>query len=99
MIEQFIEDVLKEKGLPPDIDPAVRQQMVSDLSDRALNLINKRLVDALPDDKVSELEKLIDANPDDKEVFSKFIDENVPDKQQVVTLALSEFRSLYLGIK
>jgi hypothetical protein len=97
MIEQFIEKLLSEKSLPADLDPEVRQQMVKNLSERAVNLVNKRLVENLPEDKVAELEKLIDSQPENAEAYQKFIDENLPNKDQVVAIALAEFRSLYLG--
>jgi hypothetical protein len=96
MIDQFVEDLIKEKGLPADLDSEVRQQLVNNLTERVANLINRRLIDALPDEKVTELEKLVDTNPQDAQAFQKFMADNVPNQEQVIAAALLEFRGLYL---
>ena len=96
MIEDYVKEILKEKGLPGDIDKAVYDQMVKDLKERATNLINRRLVEAMPDEKVKELDKVIDNNQDNPEVIRSFIESNVTEKEKVVAAALLEFRSLYI---
>src|SRR4051812_2995593 len=96
MIDEFVEDLMKQKGLPADLDPEVRKQLVSNLTDRVVKLINRRLIDALPDEKVGELEKLVDQNPSDSSAVQKLIEENVPNKDKVVAAALIEFQGLYL---
>lgn len=97
MIEQFVKQLLQEKELPDNLDPEVYDRLVKDLTDRVTNLINKRLIESLKEDQVNELEQLIDSNSNDPEALQKFIEENVPNKEQITTSALMEFRELYLG--
>lgn len=96
-MQEFIEQLLQDKGVPADLDEAVRAQLVSDLTERATDFVNKYIVESLDDAKLAELEKLLDNQPDDIEAMKKFIDANVPNKEQLTGLALLEFRSLYLG--
>lgn len=97
MIEQFVKELLKEKGLPGDLEPAVYNRMVADLTQRATNLVNKRLVEALSAQQIQEFESLMDKHPDDMKVLQDFINENVKTKEELTSAALLEFRSLYLG--
>jgi len=80
------------------LDEAVYNKLVSDLSERAADLVNKRLVESMADDKVSELEKIIGSDPDNQQAVQDFIAKNVPDYQAVAGAALAEFRQLYLGV-
>lgn len=97
MIEQFVKELLKEKDLPGNLEPAVYDRMVRDLSERATNMVNKHLVESLNSQQLEEFESLMDKHPDDLVVLQKFIDGNVKNKQQITSAALLEFRSLYLG--
>lgn len=96
MLDEFIEEILKEKGLPPNMDPEVRKRLVSDMKTRVNDLINNRIIDNMNDKQLDEFNKLIDTKPDEKTV-QDFIDKNVSNKQQVATAALIEFKQLYLG--
>lgn len=95
-MEQFIKDLLKEKGLPANLEPAVYDRLVKDLSERAEKIANKRLIDSLSDEQFDQLEKLTASTPNEQ-VVQDFINANVPNKERVVALALAEFRQLYLG--
>ena len=98
-MEEYINQLLLDNGVPASLDAEVRQQLVSDLSTRAGNMINRRLIDALTDEDAALFEKMIDSNPDDSATLQQFIDSHVPDKNQIVGATLLEFRALYLGDK
>lgn len=95
-MEQFVKDLLKEKGLSANLEPAVYDRLVKDLSERAEKIVNKRLIDSLNEEQFDQLEKLTASSPDEQAV-QDFINANVPNKERVVALALAEFRQLYLG--
>jgi succinate dehydrogenase flavin-adding protein (antitoxin of CptAB toxin-antitoxin module) len=61
------------------------------------NLINKRVIESLNDEQLGQFEQIIDNEPDDTEKIQKFIEKNVPEREQITTSALMEFRDLYLG--
>ncbi|HCM52061.1 TPA: hypothetical protein DIS56_02935 [Candidatus Saccharibacteria bacterium] len=96
MLDKFVEELLQEQGLPPNLDPAVRARLVKDLVTRANDLINKRVIESMDDKTLDEFNKLAEKNADQKTVHD-FIENNVPNKQQIITAALLEFRQLYLG--
>lgn len=96
-MDEFLRQLLIDKGLPEDIDPEVRSQLLRDLSSRAADLINRRLIDALSEQDVAMLDKLIDEKPDDANAYLQFINDHVADKENITASALLEFRALYLG--
>ena len=96
MLDEYVKDILKQKGLPPNMDPEVHTQLVKDVTQMAEDLINKRLLDALSDEQFDQLEKIAGHQPDQKSI-QDFIDKNLPNKQQIVTEALTDFRNTYLG--
>ena len=98
-MEEYINQLLLDNGVPASLDAEVRQQLVSDLSTRVGDMINRRLIDALTDEDAALFEKMIDSNPDDPNALQQFIDSHVPDKNQIVGSTLLEFRALYLGDK
>ena len=97
MIENFIKQLLKDKGLPPNLDEAVYKKLVTDLTERASDLVNKRLLEAMTEPQNEELERIIESSPDNDRVVQEFIAKNVPNKEAVAGAALAEFRQLYLG--
>lgn len=96
MLEDFVEDLLVEKGLT-DLDPDVRFALIAELVDKANQLINRRLFEAMNEDQLKALNQMVEAKPD-QAMVDKFIEENVPNKVQITAQALNEFRSLYLGV-
>jgi hypothetical protein len=98
-MDEFINQLLQDKGTPTTVDPEVRAQLVQDLSVRADKMINRYLIDALSEEDALAFEKIIDEQPDNLGAMQEFIDAHVPNKSQVVGMALLEFRSIYLGAK
>jgi hypothetical protein len=97
MIEQFVKQLLQDKGLPENLDPEVYNKLVGDLSERVEKLINTRILETLNDEQLDQFEHLINKQPENKEALQKFVEENVPEREQITTSALMEFRDLYLG--
>lgn len=98
-MDEYIQQLLNDAGLPDSVDPEVRAQLVSDLQERAINLMNRRLIEAMSDEDIEAFNKLLDEQPNNAEAMQQFITDHVPNSQQVVTAAMLEFRALYLGTK
>lgn len=97
MIDQFIEDLFKEKGLPETTDPEVKARLKSDLSSRIMDLINRRIIESLDESQLKDFNEILDREPEDPQAVHKFIEDNVKSKEEITTAALLEFRQLYLG--
>lgn len=97
-VNQFIEQLIKDQGLP-QLDEAVHKQMVSDLSVRLTQFLNKRLIEAVPPEAMPELEQLLDQQPPDMSKIQEFIASKLPNMVEITANAMVEFRSLYLGDK
>lgn len=96
-MDEFIKQLLDEKGLPANIDDKVRVQLEQDLTSRAVDFINRQLINSLTETQVAELEELIDEKPADTKAIQDFIANNVPNKEAITGAALAEFKRLYLG--
>ncbi|OGL26633.1 hypothetical protein A3E49_01505 [Candidatus Saccharibacteria bacterium RIFCSPHIGHO2_12_FULL_49_19] len=97
MIEQFVKELLKEKALPGNLEPAVYDRMVKDLSTRVTDLINRRCIESMSPEQLKEFEDLMDKHPGDIGILQNFVNEHVKNKEGITSTALLEFRSLYLG--
>jgi hypothetical protein len=98
-MEEFIQQLLHDAGVPADLDEQVKAQLAKDLTDRAADFINKRLVDSMDPKTLADFEAVIDKSPDDALAIQHFVESNVPNKEKITGLALVEFRALYLGNK
>lgn len=96
-MEDFIKQLMAEHGVPADMDPKVRAHMELNLARRAAALVDKRLIEAMPESSLPGFNQLID-NPDTThEQLQDYVAEHVPDVHAVTSQALAEFRTLYLG--
>ena len=95
-LAQFIRDILAEKQLS-GVDDEVREQLVTDLTGRLLDQINRALIDALPDDKLQEFNAMLDDEAVSDETVQQFIATSGVNVQQVTIQTMLRFRDLYLG--
>lgn len=95
MVSEYVDRLLEEKGLA-HVDEKVLAEMREDLQERVSERINAEMLAALPEGKVDELNQLLDGNQSN-EAVREFFMANVPDVQSVLTSALVNFRSAYLG--
>jgi hypothetical protein len=96
-MDEYIQQLLQDAGLPESTDPEVREQLTMDLTARANDLMNRRLIDAMSDEDAEAFDKLLDEQPENIEAMQQFITDHVSNREQVVGAALLEFRALYLG--
>lgn len=95
-IENFADNLLAEKNLT-NIDEPTLRQMRDDLVERLEQVINRVVVENIPEEKLPEFEALIDRNANSAEV-QEFVDHNVKDMGQKLGEAFFDFRRLYLGL-
>lgn len=98
-MDEFINQLLKDSGVPDNLEPEVRAELVKMLTDRATDLINRRIIDAMSDEDAVAFDKFVDAHPGDAAAVQQFVSEHVPNQEQVVAAALLELRTAYLGDK
>ena len=97
-LTEFVQQLIAEQGYTRPIDPEVMEQLEADLSSRAIDLINRRVLEAMPEQTLSHFEALLDSDAS-QEAMQEFIEYNVPNREYVIAQALLEFRQLYLGDK
>ncbi|MCR4312041.1 MAG: DUF5663 domain-containing protein [Candidatus Uhrbacteria bacterium] len=95
VLEVFVERLLEEKGLA-NVEPNVLAEMRQDLLERVGERINAEMLAALAPDKVEQLNEMLDGDQSDEQI-REFFFANVPNFQEVLTTAIMNFRSAYLG--
>lgn len=94
-VNQFIDSLIDEKGLSVEGD--VREELRKDMADRLMTQIDNALINALPSDKVAELnEKLDDPNFSEQDTYD-FINNSGIDTQRVILETMMQFKMLYVG--
>ena len=94
-LEEFIENLAKEIFKGEELDPEVFQQIQADLLDSAENIINRELIDALTDEKLTEFNIMFDNDASDEEIQS-FLAENIDNIDEIVLNALLELKAQYI---
>lgn len=94
-LDVFIDELLEDKQLS-GLDSDVRTQLVSDLKRRLLSQVDHAVVDALPTEKVDELNELLDTPGVDDARIHEFVQTSGVDIQRVTLETMIRFRDLYL---
>ncbi len=89
----FAEDILKDQQ---NLDPEVKEIMVTDLVDSLSSFINKELVIRLNEKQVKEFNDLLDTNPSDEATVA-FFQNNGVNIDEAVQSAMAKFRIAYIG--
>lgn len=95
-LDSFVAGILNEKKLPGITDEEVRQQLIADLKQNLLDQINRALINAMPDDKVTEFNTLLDDPNVTEEAIQSFVMSSGIDVERITTQTMLLFRSLYL---
>lgn len=94
-LDKFIADILEAKQLS-GVDDLVRDQLISDLKNSLLDQINRALINALPEDKLDELNTMLEDDSVADEAVQQFIMDSGVNVQRVTVETMLAFRSLYL---
>ncbi|MGF2565481.1 hypothetical protein ACQUWZ_26805, partial [Ralstonia pseudosolanacearum] len=74
VLSVYMESLLIEKGLA-DLDDETREKMISEMKERAVDLINYSIIDALPEGKAEELSSKIEQGEDGEALMNAAIEE------------------------
>ena len=96
VLDIFLESLLIEKGFT-NLDDETRTEMIAQLKERAVDMINYSIIEALPEDKVEEVTTKIDNGENAEEAKNAAIKESGVDAEKITGEALEKFRELYLG--
>lgn len=91
-IEAFVDKLLQEKGIT-GLPVEVMEQLKADLVTRAENLINVEILANMPESAIEDFEKKLDTG--DEEEIRKFCQDNIPNLEEVVAVALTKLQNIY----
>jgi hypothetical protein len=92
-IDKYIDELLKEKGFDTS-DIKKTERLKSEIESSLSDYIDLAIAKNVPEDKLEEFDDKIE-NATDKDL-NEFILKNVPEVNYVISLALTEFRNIYL---
>lgn len=96
ILDAYVQSLLIEKGFT-NLDEETESKMIADLKERAIDMINFSIIDALPDDKAAEISERIDNGEDAEALINAAVEEAGIDAQKITGEALDKLRELYLG--
>jgi hypothetical protein len=94
-LQQFVEGLVKEKGLT-NLEKEILDQVKKDLLSRLEDRINAVILANIPPENLEFFEKMLDRS-DEKEIQS-FCQRNIADMDNLVAAELASFRKTYLGV-
>lgn len=94
-LDTFIKDIIEAKQLPGITDEA-KTGLVEEMRERLLDMINRALIEALPEDRVDALSSLLDAEDISDDTLQSFVADSGIDVQAVTAKTMLAFRSMYL---
>jgi len=94
-LDAFIKDIIDAKQLNGITDEA-KSGLIEEMRERLLDMINRALVEALPEEKVEAFSLLLDNDGVTEEQIQQFIVESGVDIEKVTAKTLLAFRELYL---
>lgn len=94
-IRQFLEQLLQETDTLT-LDDQMKEDMINELFFQLENYLTSVIVDTL---QPEDLETFIKLNQEkkSKEEIEQFVNEKIPNAQEVFTNAFLEFKKMYLG--
>lgn len=93
-VKAFLEDLLREANIP-EILPEQKELMIEELYVRLDQFLVATIAEYMPEEKLEEFTKLVETDPN-PETIQRYLQENLPDAQDVLTVAFGKFRQLYL---
>jgi len=94
-LDAFIKEIIDTKQLSGITDEA-KAGLVEEMRDRLLDMINRSLVEALPEEKVVAFSALLDNEELSEGQIQQFIADSGVDIEKVTAKTLLAFRELYL---
>lgn len=93
---KFIDNLIDAKLNGTEIEPAVRQTLHRNLSERLEEQILRDIISLLDEQEQAELEHLVDSNQIDK--IEGYLTDHGVNLNQVLAAAMTDFQASYLGV-
>jgi len=94
-IRSFLEGLINDAGIMT-LDDSEREELITELFARLDSFITATIIDSLPQDKVDEFIKMSESARPQAELQA-YLNEHVPNSQEVFQNAFVQFRTMYLG--
>lgn len=95
-LDAYINSLITRKNLG-DLAPDERSHIAGELKAQLVEQINRAVLDALPDDKLDELDALSEREGFTAEDMQKFIIDSGVDMAKITTEAVHNFETQYIG--
>ena len=95
-LDQYIDSLITRKNLK-GLTPEGRGYVAQELKEQLVEQINRAVIDALPDDKLEQLDELSGREDFTAEDMQKFIAESGVDAAKITAETLLYFEAFYLG--
>jgi hypothetical protein len=95
-LDSFVDSLIERKNLK-GLTPEGREDVANELKELLVEQINRAIIDALPDDKLDELDELTSKDGYTAEDMQKFIADSGVNVAKITTETLLYFESFYLG--
>lgn len=94
-VRNFLEGILTDAGMTT-LDDQMREEMIKELYARLDNYITSAIVDKLPPEDTEAFIRLNEEKKSQEEI-QQFLQDKLPNAQEVFALTFAQFRELYLG--
>ncbi len=94
-LDTFVDSLITEKHLP-GLTEEGRKYVFDELKSSLIDHINRAVLNALPEDKLDELDSLMDREDTTPETLQAFISNSHVDVARITAETILYFRSLYL---
>ena len=94
-MSQFINKIIDAKNLP-GLNEKVRAQLVTDLTNRLMDQIDRSIINSMSSEKIDEFNDLIDKENVSESEIREFIENSGVDIKKTTVHTMLLFRDLYL---
>lgn len=95
-LDTFISSIIDAKQLP-GITEEAKIDLIAEMKERLLDLIDRALIEALPEDKVDALTALAENEATTDEELQQFVANSGVNVEEVTAQTLAQFKDLYLA--
>ncbi len=94
-LDWYVNELVKQKTDFNDLDSEVLDQIKKDLKPRIESFVNISILKNVPEEKLEAFEKILEGN--DPIQIQDFCSKNIPDLNQIIAVALADFRDSYIN--
>lgn len=95
-LDVLIQEILNGKNIP-ETNRELREQLARDLKERLLNRINRSVIEAVPQEKLAELDELMGVPDTSEQQIRALILSSGIDLKHITLETMRQFKAEYLG--